>query len=63
VAAKNPTLKDPAKTTSYHDITTQFGGPLKQNKLFFFASAQRFLLETDPTGPVTRRHEVSPRST
>ena len=61
IAAKNPTLKDPAKTTSYHDITTQFGGPLKQNKLFFFASAQRFLLETDPTGPVTRRHEVSPR--
>src|SRR5262245_31113336 len=26
----NPSLKDPAKTTSYHDITTQFGGPIKQ---------------------------------
>ena len=61
VAAKNPTLADPAKTTKYADITTQLGGPLKQNKLFFFASAQRFLLETDPTGGVTRRHEVSPR--
>ena len=61
VVAKNPTLEDPAKTTNYHDITTQFGGPLKQNKLFFFASAQRFLLETDPSGPVTKRHEVSPR--
>ena len=57
----NPTLADPAKTTKYADITTQFGGPIKQNKLFFFASAQRFLLETDPTGGVTRRHEVSPR--
>ena len=61
VADKNPTLADPAKTTKYADITTQFGGPLKQNKLFFFASAQRFLLETDPSGGVTRRHEVSPR--
>ena len=61
VAAKNPSLKDPAKTTNYHDITTQFGGPLKQNKLFFFASAQRFLLEQDPTGGITKRHEVSPR--
>src|SRR5690349_17802626 len=61
VAAKNPNLADPAVTKSYHDITTQFGGPLKQNKLFFFASAQRFLLETDPTGGITKRHEVSPR--
>ena len=61
VAAKNPSLKDPAVTTKYADITTQFGGPLKPNKLFFFASAQRFLLVTDPTGPVTQRHEVSPR--
>ena len=61
VATKNPSLADPAKTKKYADITTQLGGPLKQNKLFFFASAQRFLLETDPTGGVTKRHEVSPR--
>ena len=61
VAAKNPTLADPEITKKYADITTQFGGPMKQNKLFFFASAQRFLLETDPTGGVTKRHEVSPR--
>ncbi|HEX9365220.1 MAG TPA: carboxypeptidase regulatory-like domain-containing protein [Vicinamibacterales bacterium] len=61
VAAANPTLADPAKVKHYADITTQIGGPLKQNKLFFFASAQRFLLETDPTGGVTKRHEVSPR--
>jgi hypothetical protein len=61
VASANPTLADPAKTKKYADITTQFGGPIKQNKLFFFVSAQRFLLETDPTGGVTERHEVSPR--
>lgn len=61
VAKANPSLADPAKVKKYADITTQFGGPLKQNKLFFFASAQRFLLETDPTGGVTKRHEVSPR--
>ena len=61
VATANPTLADPAKTKNYADITTQFGGPIKQNKLFFFASAQRFLLSVDPTGPVTTRHEVSPR--
>ena len=61
IAAANPTLADPAVTKKYADITTQFGGPIKQNKLFFFVSAQRFLLETDPTGGVTKRHEVSPR--
>jgi hypothetical protein len=61
IAGLNPTLADPAVTKKYADITTQFGGPMKQNKLFFFASAQRFLLETDPTGGVTKRHEVSPR--
>ena len=61
IAAQNPSLADPATTKKYADITTQFGGPIKQNKLFFFVSAQRFLLETDPSGPVTTRHEVSPR--
>jgi hypothetical protein len=29
--------------------------------VFFFASAQRFLLAVDPTGGVTERHEVSRR--
>ena len=61
IAAQNPSLADPATTKKYADITTQFGGPITQNKLFFFVSAQRFLLETDPSGPVTTRHEVSPR--
>ena len=61
VAAKNPNLADPAVTKKYWDVTTQIGGPIKENKLFYFASAQRFLLEQDPSGPSTRRHEVSPR--
>ncbi|HET7617422.1 MAG TPA: TonB-dependent receptor [Vicinamibacterales bacterium] len=61
IAAQNPSLADPAVTRRYADITTQIGGPIQQNKLFFFASAQRFLLVTDPTGPITTRHEVSPR--
>jgi hypothetical protein len=61
VAAKNPSLADPAKVTNFWDLTTQIGGPLVRDKVFYFASAQRFLLETDPSGPVTKRHEVSPR--
>jgi hypothetical protein len=58
---QNLSLRDPSKTKQYVDLTAQLGGPIKQNKAFFFVSAQRFLLETDPSGPVTRRHETSPR--
>ena len=43
------------------DFTTQLGGPIRHDKLFFFFSAQRFQLDTDPSGPATMRHEVSPR--
>ena len=58
---QNLALRDPSVTTQYVDLTAQLGGPIKQNKAFFFVSAQRFLLEQDPSGAVTRRHEVSPR--
>jgi hypothetical protein len=61
IAAANPALASPAKTTKFVDFTTQLGGPIKENKLFYFISAQRFQLDTDPSGPVTLRHEVSPR--
>ena len=61
IVAKNPALKDAALTKKYVDFTTQIGGPLAKDKLFFFLSAQRFQLDTDPSGPVTLRHEVSPR--
>jgi hypothetical protein len=52
---QNRSLRDPATTTKYIDLTTQISGPIQENKLFFFASAQRFELETDPSGPVSRR--------
>lgn len=61
VKRANPALADPAKTTKLLDVTAQLSGPLVKDKLFFFASMQRYERETDPTGPVTRRHEVSPR--
>ena len=61
IATKNPSLANPAKTKKYVDFTAQLGGPLKKDRLFYFVSAQRFQLDTDPAGPVTLRHEVSPR--
>jgi hypothetical protein len=57
----NPALGESAKTNKFTDFTTQFGGPLIKDKLFFFLSAQRYHLDQDPGGPVTRRDEVSPR--
>jgi len=59
--ALNPALADPALTTKLLDVTAQFGGPIIQDKLFFFGSAQRYERKSDPSGPVTRREEVSPR--
>jgi hypothetical protein len=61
IADLNENLRVPEKTTKYLDLTAQLGGPIMENKAFFFVSAQRFLRETDPSGAVTRRHEVSPR--
>ncbi len=61
ITAQNPSLALAAKTKKYVDFTTQMGGPIVHDKLFFFLSAQRFQLDTDPPGPATLRHEVSPR--
>ena len=61
VAAENPALADPAVTDKLLDFTTQLSGPIIKDKLFFFASAQRYELEQDPSGPRTIRDEVSPR--
>jgi len=57
----NPSLGDPAVTKEQLDFTTQLGGPIIKDKLFFFVSAQRYHLQTDPTGPRTFYDEVSPR--
>jgi hypothetical protein len=43
------------------DFTSQLSGPIIKDKLFFFASAQRYKLLQDPSGPRTIRDEVSPR--
>ena len=61
ITAANPALAQPAVTKKFVDFTTQIGGPIKKDKLFFFLSAQRFQQDTDPSGPVTLLHEVSPR--
>ena len=57
----NPALGDPAKVTKLIDLTGQLSGPFIKDKLFYFASVQRYQLETDPSGPLTYRKEVSPR--
>ena len=43
------------------DYTVQMGGPIKQNKAFFFASVQRYSALSDPTGPVANNQDISPR--
>jgi hypothetical protein len=61
VAEQNPSLTESEKTTRLLDLTAQLSGPLVKDKLFFFLSAQRYNLETDPTGPRTRLEQTTPR--
>ncbi len=56
----NPSLGGD-KTTKYLDFTGQLGGPIVKDKLFFFASTQRFHKFTDPAGPRTVDEELSHR--
>ena len=60
VTAVNPTIKVTG-VDSLNDYTVQMGGPLRQDKAFFFGSVQRYSIEEDPDGPRTLRTEVSPR--
>jgi hypothetical protein len=60
VLAANPTLGT-SVTTGFLDFTTQISGPIIRDKLFFFASAQRYHLEYDPFGPRTTGDELSHR--
>jgi hypothetical protein len=57
----NPALAQPAKVINQTDLTAQLGGPIMQDKLFFFLSAERFHRRQDPSGPITAADEVSPR--
>ena len=59
--AENPNLAQSAKTEKLVDFTTQLSGPIIQDKLFFFASAQRYQKDDDPIGPRTRLNEASDR--
>jgi hypothetical protein len=59
--SKNPNLAQAAKTNKLVDFTTQLGGPIIKDKLFFFASAQRYQKDDDPIGPRTRLNEASDR--
>jgi hypothetical protein len=58
--AVNPTLQA-TQTTDFLDWTAQIGGPIQKDKLFFFLSAQRYKLVLDPSGPRTKRDELSHR--
>jgi hypothetical protein len=59
--SQNPNLAQAAKTNKLIDFTTQISGPIIKDKLFFFASAQRYQKDEDPIGPSTRRNEASDR--
>jgi hypothetical protein len=61
VARKNAALTDTERLAKFIDYTVQLGGPIQQNRLFFFVSTQRFYQDSDPSGALTLRHEVSPR--
>jgi hypothetical protein len=58
---QNPSLGDPFVVDKRLDLTGQLGGPLIKDKLFFFLAAQRYEQAANPSGPLTRQTEVSPR--
>jgi hypothetical protein len=57
----NPTLAQPNQITSLLDLTGQLSGPIIQDKLFFFLSAQRFHEIQNPAGPTTNLDELDHR--
>jgi hypothetical protein len=61
VLQENPGLGESAVTNKLTDYTVQMGGPIKKNKAFFFGSIQRYSDVTDPSGPVARSTDISPR--
>lgn len=61
VLAQNPSLGNSSITKKLTDYTVQMGGPIKENKAFFFLSVQRYSDKVDPVGPVANSTDVSPR--
>lgn len=59
--SKNLLLGDPSRNNKLLDYTVQLGGPVKKDKIFFFASFQRYNIETHNSGTKALRKEVSPR--
>jgi hypothetical protein len=57
----NPDLGEADITKKLVDYTVQLGGPIKKDKAFFYASIQRYSAETDPSGPLNKATDVSPR--
>jgi hypothetical protein len=57
----NPGLANPDIVKKMTDFTVQLGGPIVNNKLFFFANIERYSVRDDPTGPRTIHTEISPR--
>ena len=60
ISAQNAAIKVTG-IDKLNDYTVQMGGPIKENKAFFFGSVQRYSIKEDPDGPRTIRTEVSPR--
>ncbi len=61
VEQQNPSLGQAAIIKKLTDYTVQLGGPIERDKLFFFASVQRYSVQDDPSGPRDLHTEVSPR--
>ena len=61
ILAENPSLGESSVITKLVDYSVGLGGPIKKDKAFFYASIQRYSSNTDPSGPLKTRTEISPR--
>jgi hypothetical protein len=57
----NPALGNSDVLKKLTDYTVQLGGPIARDKAFWWASVQRYSVNSDPAGLRTVRTEVSPR--